>query len=141
MTKQVFTLTSPDIKEGHFMAKDHEFDGFGCSGTNVSPTLNWANAPAGTKSFAVTVFDPDAPTCSGFWHWLVTDIPAAATGLARGAGKGSLPPGCRSFTNDYGMKDFVAPAHQRAMVCTVINLPCGPCRKIRYRPPMAPALR
>jgi hypothetical protein len=106
MTKHIFSLTSPDLKEGHFMAKEQEFDGFGCNGSNISPALNWANAPAGTKSFALTVFDPDAPTSSGFWHWLVTDIPAAASGLARGAGKGSLPPGCRSFTNDYGSKDF-----------------------------------
>lgn len=106
MTQHTFTLSSPDIKEGHFMATDHEFDGFGCNGKNISPELNWANAPEGTKSFAVTVFDPDAPTCSGFWHWLVTDIPQDAKGLARGAGKGSLPPGCRSFTNDYGSKEF-----------------------------------
>jgi Raf kinase inhibitor-like YbhB/YbcL family protein len=78
MSKPTFTLSSPDIEEGHFMAKEHEFDGFGCTGTNQSPQLNWQHAPAGTKGFAVTVFDPDAPTCSGFWHWLVTDIPASA---------------------------------------------------------------
>ena len=106
MTQPRFTLSSPDIKEGHFMAKAHEFDGWGCSGNNTSPELNWQHAPMGTKSFAVTVFDPDAPTGSGFWHWLVSDIPAAATGLARGAGKGSLPTGSRSFTNDYGNKEF-----------------------------------
>lgn len=106
MSAARFVLTSPDITEGHFMAKAQEFDGFGCNGQNISPALNWQNAPADTKSFAVTVFDPDAPTCSGFWHWLVTDIPAAATGLAQGAGKGNLPPGCRTFTNDYGSKAF-----------------------------------
>lgn len=106
MSAARFVLTSPDITEGHFMAKAQEFDGFGCNGQNISPALNWQNAPAGTKSFAVTVFDPDAPTCSGFWHWLVTDIPAAATGLAQGAGKGNLPPGCRTFTNDYGSQEF-----------------------------------
>lgn len=106
MKNNVFTLSSSDIKEGHFMATDHELDGFGCNGKNISPELTWINAPAGTKSFAVTVFDPDAPTCSGFWHWLVSDIPEDATGLARGAGKGCLPTGSRSFTNDYGSKDF-----------------------------------
>ncbi|GGW65958.1 YbhB/YbcL family Raf kinase inhibitor-like protein [Alishewanella tabrizica] len=106
MGSERFVLTSPSLKEGHFMAKMQEFDGFGCNGQNISPELNWQNAPAGTKSFAVTVFDPDAPTCSGFWHWLVTDIPLAATGLAEGAGKGSLPPGSRTFTNDYGNKAF-----------------------------------
>lgn len=106
MSATRFVLTSPDIQEGHFMAKAHEFDGFGCDGPNISPALNWQDAPDGTKSFAVTVFDPDAPTGSGFWHWLVTDIPAAATGLAKGAGQGNLPQGCRTFTNDYGSKAF-----------------------------------
>lgn len=106
MTESRFTLNSPDLQEGHFMAKLHEFDGFGCSGDNVSPALEWQNPPEATKSFAITVFDPDAPTSSGFWHWLVTDIPASARGLSRGAGKGSLPPGCRSFNNDYGSKEF-----------------------------------
>lgn len=106
MTSTTFHLTSTDIKEGHFMAVAQEFDGFGCAGKNISPALHWHNAPAGTKSFAVTVFDPDAPTCSGFWHWLVTDIPASASGLAQGAGKGSLPTGSRCFNNDYGFKGF-----------------------------------
>ena len=106
MTDSRFTLSSPDLQEGHFMAKVHEFDGFGCNGDNVSPELVWQNPPQDTKSFALTVFDPDAPTSSGFWHWLVTDIPADATCLAQGVGKGRLPPGCRSFNNDYGSKDF-----------------------------------
>ena len=106
MSKKTFSLSSPDIAEGHFMTKAHEFDGFGCNGENISPELHWCNAPAGTKSFALTVFDPDAPTGSGFWHWIVTDIPAAATSLAKAAGTGSLPQGCRSFTNDYGIKTF-----------------------------------
>jgi Raf kinase inhibitor-like YbhB/YbcL family protein len=106
MNKPTFTLSSPDIQEGHVMAKTHEFDGWGCNGSNLSPELNWVNAPTGTKSFAVTVFDPDAPTGSGFWHWLVADIPATVNGLAKGAGKGSLPLGSRNFTNDYGSKDF-----------------------------------
>lgn len=106
MSATRFVLTSPDIQEGHFMAKTHEFDGFGCDGPNISPALNWQDAPEATKSFAITVFDPDAPTGSGFWHWIVTDIPAAATGLAQGAGQGNLPQGCRTFTNDYGSKAF-----------------------------------
>ncbi len=101
-----FRLTSPDIQEGHFMAKSFEFNGFGCDGPNLSPALAWQNAPAGTKSFAITVYDPDAPTGSGFWHWLVVDIPASVTSLAQGAGNGDLPAGSRSFTNDYGIKEF-----------------------------------
>ena len=106
MTEARFTLSSPDLQEGHFMAKDHEFDGFGCDGNNVSPALEWQNPPQNTKSYAITVFDPDAPTSSGFWHWLVTDIPADATGFAQGVGNGRLPPGCRTFNNDYGSKEF-----------------------------------
>lgn len=101
-----FQLTSPDIREGHFMAKTFEFNGFGCDGPNVSPQLDWQNAPAGTESFAVTVYDPDAPTGSGFWHWLVVDIPADIQQLAQGAGQGGLPAGSRAFTNDYGIKEF-----------------------------------
>ncbi len=101
-----FTLQSPDIREGHFMAKTFEFNGFGCDGPNVSPALIWEHAPAGTQSFALTVYDPDAPTGSGFWHWLVVDSPATVTTLAQGAGNGALPAGCRSFTNDYGIKEF-----------------------------------
>lgn len=106
MTSAAFKLTSPDISEGHFMAKTFEFNGFGCDGPNLSPALNWQNAPTGTQSFAITVFDPDAPTGSGFWHWLVLDIPATVTSFAQGAGNGQLPAGCRSFNNDYGIKEF-----------------------------------
>jgi Raf kinase inhibitor-like YbhB/YbcL family protein len=101
-----FSLTSPDIQEGHFMAKTFEFNGFGCDGPNLSPALTWQHPPAGTKSFAVTVFDPDAPTGSGFWHWLVLDIPLDITEFARGAGNNALPAGCRVFNNDYGMQQF-----------------------------------
>lgn len=101
-----FRLTSPDIQEGHFMAKSFEFNGFGCDGPNLSPALAWHNAPTGTQSFAITVYDPDAPTGSGFWHWLVVDIPVSVTSLAQGAGNGDLPAGSRSFTNDYGIKEF-----------------------------------
>lgn len=106
MTSSVFQLTSPDIRECHFMAKTFEFNGFGCDGPNLSPELSWKNPPAGTQSFAITVFDPDAPTGSGFWHWLVLDIPATVTSLPQGASNGQLPAGSRSFSNDYGIKEF-----------------------------------
>jgi len=101
-------LTSSDIKEGHFMAKTFEFSGFGCAGANKSPALNWSDLPAGTKSVAVTAYDPDAPTEAGWWHWLVVDIPATTTALAQGAGSegGVLPAGSRSFINDFGGKTF-----------------------------------
>ncbi len=68
-----FTLTSSDI-QGQ-LSKEQVFNGFGCKGDNISPKLSWENAPKGTKSFALTVYDPDAPTGSGWWHWVVFDIP------------------------------------------------------------------
>src|ERR1700754_1544728 len=83
------TLTSSSFKEGGTLAMDHILSadyGFGCGGGNKSPHLAWSGAPAGTKSFAVTCFDPDAPTGSGFWHWVVVNIPANVTELKLGAG-------------------------------------------------------
>ena len=80
------TLTSPDIKEGATIANEQVFKGFGCTGNNVSPALSWSGAPAGTKSFAVSIYDPDAPTGSGWWHWVVFNIPATVSSLPKGAG-------------------------------------------------------
>ena len=74
-----FTLSSPDIPAGGTIAQRFEFDGFGCSGENKSPALKWSGAPAGTRAFAVTVYDPDAPTGSGWWHWMVINLPRAAS--------------------------------------------------------------
>jgi Raf kinase inhibitor-like YbhB/YbcL family protein len=102
-----FTLRSPDIKGGQLTEKQ-VFNGFGCSGANVSPALTWENAPKGSKSFVVTVYDPDAPTGSGWWHWVVYDIPASATGLPQGAGgeKGQLPDGAKQGRTDFGAPGF-----------------------------------
>ncbi len=104
-----FDLTSPDpeVKNGKPMTKAQEYKGFGCNGDNLSPALEWKNPPAGTRSFAVTVYDPDAPTGSGWWHWIVYDIPATATGLPGGAGlKEALPAGVKQGRNDYGERAF-----------------------------------
>ena len=104
-----FDLTSPDpaVKTGHPMTKAQEYKGFGCSGDNLSPALEWKNVPAGTRSFAVTVFDPDAPTGSCWWHWVVYDIPATSTGLPGGAGvTAALPAGAKQGRNDYGERNF-----------------------------------
>lgn len=96
-----FTVTSTSFKDGGYMPKDFILSadfGFGCAGGNKSPHLKWSGAPAETKSFAVTCYDPDAPTGSGFWHWLVVNIPANVGELAEGAGSapGKLPRGpCR----------------------------------------------
>lgn len=101
-----FTLSSPDIPSGGTVPQQFEFDGFGCSGQNRSPVLQWSGAPLEAKSFAVTVYDPDAPTGSGWWHWFVVDLPAGTTQLAAHAGaQGSqgLPAGARQIRNDYGV--------------------------------------
>jgi Raf kinase inhibitor-like YbhB/YbcL family protein len=107
-----FTLTSPDVAANSTMANAHVFNGMGCSGDNVSPQLAWSGAPAGTESFALTVYDPDAPTGSGFWHWVVVNIPAITTGLARGAGTAdgkALPAGSVQVATDFGVPGFGGP--------------------------------
>ncbi len=101
-----FTLRSSEIKANSPIAKQFEFNGFGCSGENKSPALQWSGAPKGTKSFAVTVYDPDAPTGSGWWHWQVINIPADVTELKSDAGNASganLPAGARQVRIDYGV--------------------------------------
>lgn len=101
-----FTLSSPEIKANGTIPKSFEFNGFGCSGENKSPALEWNGAPKDTKSFAVTVYDPDAPTGSGWWHWMVINIPADTTRLASGAGvvkSTTLPPGAVQNRIDYGV--------------------------------------
>ncbi len=98
-----FRLTSPDVGPGQPLAERFVLDAFGCKGGNQSPRLRWSGVPAGTKSFVLTVYDPDAPTGSGWWHWVVLDIPADATELPGGVGKGgNLPQGARAGRNDSG---------------------------------------
>ncbi|WP_243358114.1 YbhB/YbcL family Raf kinase inhibitor-like protein [Fundidesulfovibrio terrae] len=104
-----FKLESPDVAEGKNLPASQILNGFGCQGANVSPGLRWENVPKGTKSFAVTVYDPDAPTGSGWWHWVVFNIPASAAGLPAGAGdeKGSgLPTGSVQSRTDFGKPGF-----------------------------------
>lgn len=104
---QDFTLSSTSIAEGAQLAPAHVFKGFGCEGGNQSPQLAWSGAPEGTKSFAITAYDPDAPTGSGWWHWNVVNIPPSVTTLALDAsGKGEMPAGALEITNDYGAAGF-----------------------------------
>jgi Raf kinase inhibitor-like YbhB/YbcL family protein len=104
-----FSLSSPTIKPNSMLGEAQVFNGFGCSGKNTSPALTWSGAPAGTKSFALTVYDPDAPTGSGWWHWVVYNIPAGTTQLPEGAGavdgKG-LPAGTIQGHTDFGSAAF-----------------------------------
>lgn len=104
-----FSLTSSDISANEYMSKKHEFQGFGCDGSDLSPQLSWGDAPAATKSFAVMAYDPDAPTGSGWWHWQVVNIPVETKELKTGAGSPngeSIPKGARQLKNDYGIAGF-----------------------------------
>ena len=100
-----FELTSPDVGQDKTFETKFTFNGLGCAGGNISPGLAWTNPPEGTKSFALMVHDPDAPTGgAGIWHWVVINIPAATREIAQGAGTGDgahLPSGSRQIGNDY----------------------------------------
>lgn len=84
-SSQAFEVSSKDIHEGQLMSSEFVFSGMGCTGDNISPQLSWKDAPEGTKSFAITVFDPDAPTGSGWWHWLALNIPANVSSIDQGS--------------------------------------------------------
>lgn len=103
-----FVLSSIDIDEGKTLTSREVFQGFGCTGDNRSPQLAWSGAPADTKSYAITVYDPDAPTGSGWWHWTLVNLPASTTSLAAGAGApgGVLPAGASQGRTDYGQPGF-----------------------------------
>lgn len=104
------SLTSPDIKQGGKIANEQVFNGWDCKGENMSPALAWSGAPKGTKSFAVTMFDPDAPTGSGFWHWSAADIPADTGSLPKGAGSGpGMPAGALQVRNDFSAVGYGGP--------------------------------
>lgn len=106
-----FKLESTAVVARGSFANEQVFNGFGCQGGNVSPPLRWSGAPSGTQSFALTMFDPDAPGGSGWWHWAVYDIPPAVTALPPGAGNphGELPHGALQARNDFGFAAYGGP--------------------------------
>ena len=109
-SQNTFTLSSNTL--GGEATKIEEFNGFGCTGKNESPQLSWKNAPEGTKSFAITMYDPDAPTGSGWWHWVVFDIPTSTTDLVSNAGDIKLnltPEGTIQSITNYGAQGYGGP--------------------------------
>lgn len=108
-----FAVESSDLVDGGRLATPQLSGIFGAGGEDTSPGLRWSGFPAGTQSFAVTCFDPDAPTGSGFWHWVVFDIPASVDELATGAGAqdgSGLPSGARHVRNDAGLPGYLGAA-------------------------------
>lgn len=110
---QVFSLTSADINANQSIGQPHAYNGFGCTGGNISPALSWSDVPAGTKSLAVMVHDPDAATGgAGFWHWVVVNLPPKVTGIVTGAGSADgqkLPEGARQIATDFGSPAWGGP--------------------------------
>ncbi len=106
-----FKLASSDIAN-QTISNKQVFKGFGCSGDNISPVLTWSGVPASTQSFALTMYDPDAPTGSGWWHWVVINIPGTAKGLSAGAGSADgklLPAGSQQIHTDFGVAGYGGP--------------------------------
>jgi Raf kinase inhibitor-like YbhB/YbcL family protein len=126
-----FSLTSGDVQHGHQLARAQW--GAGAGGRDVSPQLSWSGFPPSTVSFAVTCFDPDAPSGSGWWHWAVANIPAAITSLdtdAGAAGGAKLPSGALTLPNDDGERRYSGPTpprgtgvHRYFFVVTALNVP------------------
>ena len=107
-----FSITSADIKPNTTISNKHVFSGFGCLGENISPELSWSNAPKDTKSFAVTVYDPDAPTGSGWWHYVAINIPATYSQLPANfasENKFKIKDGINQIGNDFGVRNFGGP--------------------------------
>ena len=106
------SLKSGEVSDGATIKEEQVFKGFGCTGSNISPSLSWTGAPSATKSLVITVYDPDAPTGSGWWHWVVFNIPASTTSVPKNAGdlKAKLmPQGAIQSRTDFGSAGYGGP--------------------------------
>lgn len=139
-----FQVSSPDMADGRVaLTQFAKMPAMGCQGGNVSPHIVWSGAPAGTRSFIVTMYDPDAPTGSGWWHWAVANIPASATELPRGAGNDAskLPAGAVQINTDAGMPGYGGPCppvgqtHRYVITVTALKVD-----KLELPPHATPAL-
>lgn len=107
-----FRLWSPTVTAGATIGEKHVYNGFGCTGPNLSPEFRWEGVPAGTKALALTMYDPDAPTGSGWWHWIVYNLPPDTTKLDAGAGDPNapkLPAGASHGRTDFGAYAYGGP--------------------------------
>lgn len=104
-----FRLWSDDLKGGTF-AHEHTYNSFGCTGGNVSPHLAWTGAPQDTRSYVITMYDPDAPTGSGFWHWVVANVPASTMMISTNASRTPrMPAGSLETRTDFGPPGYGGP--------------------------------
>jgi len=125
------SVSSAEIAEGSVAKMEQVANVFGCKGDNISPSVKWTGAPDGTKSFVITIYDPDAPTGSGWWHWVVFNIPASTTSLPKNAGdvkKKLLPSGAIQIRNDYGFDGYggmcpnAGPAHHYTLTVYAMDI-------------------
>jgi Raf kinase inhibitor-like YbhB/YbcL family protein len=109
---QGMSVTSVQISNGGTIKNEQVFKGFGCTGGDISPSLKWSGAPNGVKSFAITMYDPDAPTGSGWWHWVAFNIPASTTSIPKNAGNpkaATMPHGTIQSRTDFGIDGYGGP--------------------------------
>jgi Raf kinase inhibitor-like YbhB/YbcL family protein len=136
-----FKLSSPELQPLKSIPASHYWNNFGCSGDNVAPKLEWHNPPAGTKSFAITFYDLDAPTGSGFWHWVAYDIPVNVSTLEGGKDGGPLPVGVQQSNTDLSKPGFFGPCppigrkHRYQWTIHALKV-----EKLPVEPGMSPAL-
>ena len=129
-----FELASTSLRaDGHFAAAQ-AYDHDGCGGANISPELHWSGAPAATRGYALTLFDPDARGGRGWWHWLVIDLPPTLHGLAEGA---ALPAGALAWRNSFGAAGYGGPCPPRGDAPHHYVLTLYALRTAAVRPPPA----